>query len=68
MANQPRYRDAGIIMMIGAVLGGILGLDIAVRAFDGPPGSKDTFALSVALIVAAVVVFILGLRMLRKAK
>ena len=53
MANQPRYRDAGIIMMIAAALGAILGIDIAVRAF-GSTESKDTLVLSIVLIVAAV--------------
>ena len=68
VAGQPRYRDAGIALLVAAALGAILGADIAVRAWDGLPESKETRAWSVAALIGAVVMFGLGLRSLRLAK
>jgi len=55
-------------MLVAAAIGAILGIDIAVRAFDGPSGSNESLAWAVVLIIGAVVVGLLGLRIMRRAK
>ena len=55
-------------MLVAAVLGAILGVDIGIRAFDEQPRSNELLAWSAVLIVGAVFTFILGLRILRIAK
>ncbi len=68
VVKRPRYRDAGIIMLVAAAIGSLLGIDIVVRAIDGLPQSQETLGWATALVVGAAAMFSAGLRMLRKGK
>ena len=46
MANQPRYRDAAIVLFVAGVIGVALALDIGVRAVAGLPETWDSLARS----------------------
>ena len=68
MAAQPRYRDAGIVMLVAAGIGALLGLDMLDRAIDAPDASNEAIAWALVLIEAALVVAVLGWRVLQRAK
>lgn len=66
MANQPRVRDAAIIMLVGGVLGALLGIDIGVSAIRELPNASINLVWSGVLLVASGALCGLGVRMLRR--
>jgi hypothetical protein len=66
--RQPRYRDAGIVMLVSAGIGALLGLDMLAQAVDAPEVSNEMIAWSLVLIEAALLVAVVGWRMLQRAK
>jgi hypothetical protein len=68
VAREPRYRDGGILLLVAAAIGAVLGADTALRAIDALPEAKETLAWSAALFLGAAICGGLGLRMLQRAK
>lgn len=66
MPDRPRHRDAGIIMLVAAAIGALLGIDILADALDASPTRNDTIAWSVLLIDGAAVLGVVGWRVLRR--
>jgi divalent metal cation (Fe/Co/Zn/Cd) transporter len=68
VANQPRYRDAAILLLIAGVLGMILGLDIGWRAMTNLPESSETAVWAVLLLIGAGAMFYFASVSFKRAK